>query len=257
MSRRIDVEADDVGELCGELRIARPLEGAHPVRLELMRLPRCAAPNAARCPPPSPSLGRSSGSPRAAGRRRSAPPPAPPSRPGSAACRACASCRAAARPRPASAKRCCQRQTIGRLTPTCAATRCTGSPPRRREHDARPLHMLALPVAIRRDRLQPLPIRRAHDHAYCLCHADIPSMSRDHDTNLVNSPAISYRSGFSVVTGMHGTRGIVFSLWAPQSPDLFASELTSAPSRMGTGRDHGSRVTWLWLVRTLYQLCVR
>ena len=30
---------------------------------------------------------------------------------------------------PSSAKRCCQRQTIGRLTPTCVAICCTGPPP--------------------------------------------------------------------------------------------------------------------------------
>jgi hypothetical protein len=34
-----------------------------------------------------------------------------------------------------------------------------------------PLHVFALPAAIRRDYLQQLPMRRAHDHAYCRCHA--------------------------------------------------------------------------------------
>ena len=36
MGRRIDMEADNVGEVGGKARIARALEGAHPVRPELV-----------------------------------------------------------------------------------------------------------------------------------------------------------------------------------------------------------------------------
>ena len=39
MLGRIDIEADDVLDLGGELRIVRQLEGAHPVRLEAVRRP--------------------------------------------------------------------------------------------------------------------------------------------------------------------------------------------------------------------------
>jgi len=35
----IEIETDDVGQFLGEARIIRPLEGAHPVRLQLGRLP--------------------------------------------------------------------------------------------------------------------------------------------------------------------------------------------------------------------------
>jgi len=39
VGRRIDIEADDVGQFGGKARIARALEGAQPVRLQFMRLP--------------------------------------------------------------------------------------------------------------------------------------------------------------------------------------------------------------------------
>ena len=38
MGRRIDIEADDVAELVGELRVVRQLEGADAVRRELVGL---------------------------------------------------------------------------------------------------------------------------------------------------------------------------------------------------------------------------
>ena len=80
MRRRIDIEADDVGQLVGEVRIARALEGADPVRLELVRLPDALH----RAQRDADGLGhRAAGPVRrlvAAARRRSAPPRAPPSR---------------------------------------------------------------------------------------------------------------------------------------------------------------------------------
>ena len=39
MGRRIDIEPDDVGQLGGELGVARALEGAQPVRLQSVRPP--------------------------------------------------------------------------------------------------------------------------------------------------------------------------------------------------------------------------
>src|SRR5689334_21677638 len=71
---------------------------------------------------------------------------------------------------PLSAKRCCQRHTVGRLTPTLCATRCAECRSARGEHDARPLHVLARPVAVGRDRRQLLALRCAHNHANLLCH---------------------------------------------------------------------------------------
>jgi hypothetical protein len=37
--RRIEIEADDIGHLGGELRVARALERGHPVRLQILRRP--------------------------------------------------------------------------------------------------------------------------------------------------------------------------------------------------------------------------
>lgn len=50
---------------------------------------------------------------------------------------------------PSSAKRCCQRQTIGRLTATSVTTRCTGR--RSTEATTARTHSIYLLVAIRRD----------------------------------------------------------------------------------------------------------
>ena len=63
-------------EQYGKARIARPLEGAQPVRL-LGAPARCVAPNPRKFRWPLPSRGRSSGSPGAVARRMSAPPSAP------------------------------------------------------------------------------------------------------------------------------------------------------------------------------------
>jgi hypothetical protein len=37
VGRRVDIEPDDISQLGGKVRIARPLEGAQPVRLQLVR----------------------------------------------------------------------------------------------------------------------------------------------------------------------------------------------------------------------------
>src|SRR5215472_6920137 len=75
---------------------------------------------------------------------------------------------------PLSAKRCCQRHTVGRLTPTLCATRCADC----RSAEAStmcPLDVLARPVAVGCDRRQLLAIRGAQNHTYPLCHmADPP-----------------------------------------------------------------------------------
>jgi len=43
MGRGVDIEPDDVGELGGKAGIARALEGAQPMRLQLVQYARCAA----------------------------------------------------------------------------------------------------------------------------------------------------------------------------------------------------------------------
>src|SRR5256885_12042345 len=69
---------------------------------------------------------------------------------------------------PLSAKRCCQRHTVGRLTPMLCATRCAEW--RSAEaHDTRPLDMFARPVAVGRNRRQLLALRAAQYHTYLLC----------------------------------------------------------------------------------------
>jgi hypothetical protein len=45
-----------------------------------------------------------------------------------------------------------------------------GTAARRDKDNLGPLNELALAVAVRHHRLQKLPVRRTHDHAYCLCH---------------------------------------------------------------------------------------
>jgi hypothetical protein len=84
--RRIDVKADDILHLRGKFRIARQLEGAHPMRFQAVR--------------PSPC--RSSASLRPAARPTSSRPRARSSPPSAASCRRVASRRAAAHrpPRP-------------------------------------------------------------------------------------------------------------------------------------------------------------
>jgi len=48
MSRRIDVEPDDVDQLGDETEVARALESAQAVRLQFVRAARCAVPSPAR-----------------------------------------------------------------------------------------------------------------------------------------------------------------------------------------------------------------
>ena len=170
VGRRIDIQADHVHELGGELRVARALEAAHAMRLQLVRLPDAlhrAQREAGRCGhrPASPvgrrvrrigtrhrhhaghDLGRD---------RRFA---------GLAGLVAQQSVHArfgeALLPppdhRPADPDR------RGDLLHRPAPGRC--------QHDPRSLGVLARPVAIRRNRLQSRPLRCTHDHADCLGHA--------------------------------------------------------------------------------------
>src|SRR5436305_5980321 len=76
---------------------------------------------------------------------------------------------------PLSAKRCCHRHTVGRLTPMLCAHPLRRMPIRRGEHDARPLDMFARPVAVSRNRRQPLALCSAQYHTHLLCHGRPPT----------------------------------------------------------------------------------
>ena len=100
MGGRIDVEADDVLELLGELRVVRQLEGPDAVRRELVGLQDALH----RAQADAGRLGQHPAGP-VGGFARRRPErqidhPLHGRRPAAAACRACASCRAAARRRP-------------------------------------------------------------------------------------------------------------------------------------------------------------
>ena len=126
MRRRVQIEADDVGQLGDEVGIARALEGARRGAAGACAPPRCAAPSATKCrrrwaiARPVQCVASCGGSPQV-----------------SATTRATVSAEIGGLPglrvlsrsspsAPSSAKRCCQRQTIGRLIPRRVAIGCTG-----------------------------------------------------------------------------------------------------------------------------------
>ncbi len=124
MRRRIEIEVDNVGEFGREGRIARALEGPQPMRLQVVRPPN-ALHRAQREPH---RLGHRTAGPMGRLVRRFGAEPAPAKAGVSATTRAAVSAgigglpglRVLSRNRPstpASAKRCCQRHTVGRLTP--------------------------------------------------------------------------------------------------------------------------------------------
>jgi hypothetical protein len=88
---------------------------------------------------------------------------------------------------PASAKRHCQRQTAGRLTPTRLATSATAKPVRRQQHDLCPLDVFVAVVARLDDRLEPDPIVVAHDHRNLLCHVSTLAQTAAHVNPLSQS----------------------------------------------------------------------
>ncbi|EWY35685.1 hypothetical protein N825_37580 [Skermanella stibiiresistens SB22] len=71
---------------------------------------------------------------------------------------------------PFSAKRRCQRQTDGRLTPACRAISQHRQAIAGQKDDPDPLHMLERAVAIPDDGRQSLEVFRANDDANCLSH---------------------------------------------------------------------------------------
>jgi hypothetical protein len=168
VGRRIQIKADDVGHLLGELRIARALKTAHPMRLQLMRLPDVLH-RAQRDPdglghrPTGPCVAPGGGSPQVSATARATV---------SAGIGGLPGLRVLSRSSPSgpsSAKRCCQRHTTGRLTsvlPLAALGRRFVAASTTFD----PFDMLARLVAVRRDRLKPLPVRRAQQNTYSLCH---------------------------------------------------------------------------------------
>jgi len=124
MRRGIDIEPDDVAELGGNGRIARALEGAQAMRLQVVRPPDALhrpsdSPIALAIARPVQWIAWCGGSVQVSATIRAVV---------SAAIGALPGLRVLSRNRPstpASAKRCCQRHTVGRLTPMLWAARCT------------------------------------------------------------------------------------------------------------------------------------
>src|SRR5947208_7022106 len=132
MRRGIDIEPNDVAELGGEAGIARALEGAQAMRLQVR--PPDALHRAQREPH---RLGHRTAGPMGRLMRRLGAEPAPAKAGVSATSWAALSAVIGALPglrvlsrnrpsTPASAKRGCQRHTVGRLTPMLWATCCAG-----------------------------------------------------------------------------------------------------------------------------------
>jgi hypothetical protein len=173
MSRRIEIEPDDVRELGGKAGIAGALEGAQPVRLQFVSAPDALhrthrdADGFGHCP--AGPVGRLM-------RRR-----------GASQCH-----------HPRRGFRCDRRLAgfaglVAQQTLDPALGEALLPPPHRRptdanalrhllrrvpirrgEHDARPLHMFARPVAVGHDRCQLLALCSAQNHAYLLCHGPHP-----------------------------------------------------------------------------------
>jgi hypothetical protein len=128
---RAGSEPDNVGELGGKARIARPLEGAPAVRLQLVRAPDARH----RTQPDANRFGHRSAGPMGRLVRRFGAEPAPAKARVSATTRAVVCVAIGALPglpvlsrsrpsTPLSAQRCCHRHTVGRRTPMLCATRC-------------------------------------------------------------------------------------------------------------------------------------
>jgi hypothetical protein len=125
-------DPDDVSELGGKAGVARALEGAQPVRLQLVRPPDALY----RTQRNADGVGHRPAGPLGRLVRRLGAEPAPAKAGVSATTCALVSAaigglpgfRVLSRSRPStplSAKRCCHRHTVGRLTPMLWATRCT------------------------------------------------------------------------------------------------------------------------------------
>src|SRR5271163_2268706 len=167
MRRRIDIEADDVGQLGGEARIARALEGAYAMRLQLARSPdalRRAQRHAHR-------FGHCAAGPMGRLVRRvqyrSAPPVAPRFPP------ELALCRLAGLVAQQTLSPCLGKALLPaphrRSADADGLRHALRRPPiRRREHDARPLDVLARPVAVGHDSRQLLALRGVDNHTYRL-----------------------------------------------------------------------------------------
>ena len=169
MGRWIDVKPDNIGQLGGKARIARTLEGADAVGLQLVRLPDALhrAQRDADC------LGHSPAGPMGRLVRR-----------GGASQRhhPCRGLRGN-RPFAGLAGLVAQQPFNPNLgvallpAPYCRSADADARrdplrrfPLGRSENNARPFHMLPRSVAVTDNRLQPFPVSSADDHTYCLSH---------------------------------------------------------------------------------------
>ena len=75
---------------------------------------------------------------------------------------------------PLSAKRCCHRHTVGRLTPMLCATSCAECRSAEASTMRRPLHMFARSIAVGHDRRQLLALRSTDNHTDRLSHGLFP-----------------------------------------------------------------------------------
>ena len=73
----------------------------------------------------------------------------------------------------------------------------------RGDHDLRPLYVFPPAVAVRRDRLQPLPVPRAYQHANCLCH---PARFARHQVSVNRQNASEHSSTQDVTPMLHHPR---------------------------------------------------
>jgi hypothetical protein len=182
MGRRIEIEPDDVGELGGKAGIPRALEGAQPVRLKFVR--------------PPDALHRADRDADRFGHRPAGPVGRLVRRRGACQCH---------HPRRGFRR---DRRLAGlaglvaQQTLHPALGEALLPPPYRRptdadalrhllcrvpisrgEHDARPLHMFARPVAVGHDCCQMLALRSAQNNAYLLCHGPIPQAMPQYGTS--------------------------------------------------------------------------
>jgi hypothetical protein len=159
MSWPIDIEADNVSELVGELRVFRQLESTDAVRGELMGSRECPPPNAGLHPPPWPTSARSNvwshrAAAKAPDRQRATVSIGKGALPG---------LRVLSRSSPSTPscmKRSCQRQTTGLERPRAAHNLDGAAAIGRGESDVGTPHMFLRAAAVRNDCLKPIAIFR-------------------------------------------------------------------------------------------------
>jgi hypothetical protein len=167
---RIEIEAHDIDELGGELRVARSLEAPHSMRLKLVGLPDALH----RAQRDAGLSGHRSTGPMRRLVRRGATSQCYHPRHGFGWDRGLAGLAGLVTQQPFHAglgKALLPAPDHRSADPDRLGDLLCGRAPGRRQNDPRPLHVLPLPPPIPNKRRQPPSIRSAHNHAYCLSHA--------------------------------------------------------------------------------------